>query len=203
MQNGSFLHKYDNEIKGQICRLWIEKQDTSDETDFLVIVLTDGTILGLERKASNALEQRGTVRTAPYLKSFLTLEDSDLILTGNTNSSGSEGIIYTYCLSNIRALVCGNKSNTSVTVPHKHKLDGHTAAVLCFAASSNKKLVFSGSYDKTIRVWDAKTWNCLKVLKGHGAGLKCLAVSSDSSLLYSASADNTIRVSYFSCFLFM
>ena len=30
---------------------------------------------------------------------------------------------------------------------------GHTAAVRCVAVSSDSKLIASGSYDKTVRVW--------------------------------------------------
>lgn len=36
--------------------------------------------------------------------------------------------------------------------------------------------VFSGSWDKTIRVWDAETLTCLKTLEGHGEAVLALAV---------------------------
>ena len=79
-------------------------------------------------------------------------------------------------------------------------LAGHTAPVLSLALSPDGTLLYSGSYDQTIRVWSTADWHCLRVLKGHGGGVRALAVAPDGSALYSAAADNTIRVSR-SCLL--
>jgi WD40 repeat protein len=81
-----------------------------------------------------------------------------------------------------------------------HTLHGHTAAVLSLTLLDSH-LLFSGSYDQTIRIWDLSTWSCIQTLKGHGGGVKALALSppahscssSNSRTLFSAGADNTIR----------
>lgn len=81
-----------------------------------------------------------------------------------------------------------------------HTLHGHTAAVLSLALLDSQ-LLFSGSYDQTIKIWDLSTWSCIQTLKGHGGGVKALALSphssrnsnSSSRTLFSAGADNTIR----------
>ena len=72
-------------------------------------------------------------------------------------------------------------------------LRGHSAGVLCLTFSHDGSLLFTGSYDQTVRVWDTSTWILIKVLKGHGGGIRALAVSGDGRSLYSAAADNTIR----------
>ncbi|EFN54964.1 hypothetical protein CHLNCDRAFT_13365, partial [Chlorella variabilis] len=77
-----------------------------------------------------------------------------------------------------------------------HTLVGHTESVLSLALSPAGDLLFSGSYDQTIRVWRTTDWHCLRVLKGHGGGVRALAVAPDGGMLYSAAADNTIRLRY-------
>jgi len=72
-------------------------------------------------------------------------------------------------------------------------LRGHSAGVLSLAISPDGSILFTGSYDQTIRAWDTMTWSCIKVLKGHGGGVRAMAVSADGRILYSAGADNTVR----------
>ncbi|PRW56987.1 WD40 repeat-containing [Chlorella sorokiniana] len=74
-----------------------------------------------------------------------------------------------------------------------HTLSGHSAPVLSLALSPDRRLLFTGSYDYTIRVWSTADWHCLRVLKGHGGGVRALAVAPDGATLYSAASDNTIR----------
>ena len=75
-----------------------------------------------------------------------------------------------------------------------HTLSGHTAPVLSLALSPDRRLLFTGSHDYTVRVWRIADWHCLRVLKGHGGGVRVLAVAPDGATLYSAASDNTIRV---------
>ena len=82
-----------------------------------------------------------------------------------------------------------SKSSNQVAIT----LSAQSAGVLCLTASCDGRLLFSGSYDQTVRVWDTATWSCLKVLRGHGGGVRALAVAADGRSLYSAAADNTVR----------
>ena len=52
--------------------------------------------------------------------------------------------------------------------------------------------LYSGSWDNTIRVWDAESGNHLRTLQGHTGYVYALAMSQGK--LYSGSNDNTIRV---------
>lgn len=72
-------------------------------------------------------------------------------------------------------------------------LHGHSASVLSLAITPDGSILFTGSYDHTVRAWDTTTWNCIKVLKGHGGGVRAMAVSADGHNLYTAGADNTVR----------
>jgi len=73
---------------------------------------------------------------------------------------------------------------------------GHTENVSCLAVLKNK--LYSGSWDKTIKIWDMKTYKEEGSLIGHMIGhtdnVICLCVQADDNKLYSGSIDRTIRV---------
>ena len=57
-----------------------------------------------------------------------------------------------------------------------------------------KSTLASGSYDKTIRVWNFESGECLKVLKGHTGGVTSLCISPSNGYLCSGSDDKSIIV---------
>ncbi|PIO39030.1 hypothetical protein AB205_0183480, partial [Aquarana catesbeiana] len=70
---------------------------------------------------------------------------------------------------------------------------GHQGPVWCLCVYSIGDLLFSGSSDKTIKVWDTcTTYKCQKTLEGHDGIV--LALCIQGSKLYSGSADCTIIV---------
>ncbi|KAF2174364.1 WD40 repeat-like protein, partial [Zopfia rhizophila CBS 207.26] len=52
----------------------------------------------------------------------------------------------------------------------------------------------SASDDRTIRIWDACSGECLQTLEGHSYWVRSVAFSHDSTRLASASCDRTIRI---------
>ena len=73
---------------------------------------------------------------------------------------------------------------------HIATLRGHTSWVECLAIAGRK--LYSGSEDRTIRIWDTDTYEHIATLRGHTNWVRCLAVVG--SKLYSGSYDRTIRV---------
>jgi F-box and WD-40 domain protein CDC4 len=53
-------------------------------------------------------------------------------------------------------------------------LEGHQGGVWALAAT--KDTLVSGSTDRTVRIWDLKTWNCTHVFGGHTSTVRCLAI---------------------------
>lgn len=66
-------------------------------------------------------------------------------------------------------------------------LEGHNESVLCVAFSHDSKLLASGSWDGTIRLWETDTDHCKAVLQ-IGKRVHSLAFSHDSRILASASS---------------
>src|ERR1700736_1239626 len=72
-------------------------------------------------------------------------------------------------------------------------LKGHTESVYSTAFTPDGKYVVTGSFDKTIKVWDAATGKEFKTFagpNGHTALVLSVAVSPDGTLVASGSTDN-------------
>jgi WD40 repeat protein len=74
------------------------------------------------------------------------------------------------------------------------ELHGHQRAILAIALDAKGARVASGSYDTTIRIWDAMTGVGISKLVGHTGGVHSVAFSPDNNQLASGSADTTIKV---------
>ncbi|KAG8778223.1 hypothetical protein FRC12_025099 [Ceratobasidium sp. 428] len=73
--------------------------------------------------------------------------------------------------------------------------DGHTNVVRSVAYSSDGAYIASGSDDKTIRIWDARTGESVgQPLTGHTYAVYSVAYSPDGAYIASGSDDMTIRI---------
>ncbi|HKQ75246.1 MAG TPA: TIR domain-containing protein [Blastocatellia bacterium] len=76
----------------------------------------------------------------------------------------------------------------------RHVLRGHTSFIGRIEWSPDGSYLASPSYDKTIRVWDARNGACIRNLQGHNDFVFSAAWSPDGQRLASASYDETIRL---------
>src|SRR5262245_6643223 len=76
-------------------------------------------------------------------------------------------------------------------------LKGHTEALYAVAFSPDGKYVLTGSFDKTLKLWDAATGKEVKTFggaTGHQNLVLCTAFSPDGQMIASGSTDNTAKI---------
>jgi len=73
-------------------------------------------------------------------------------------------------------------------------LNGHTFWVACVAFSPNGRTLASGSYDKTIKLWDVASGTEIQTLYGHSKTVRSIAFSPDGHTIASGSWDETVKL---------
>jgi hypothetical protein len=95
-------------------------------------------------------------------------------------------------------LILQGKQNTAVLVDATSKqeirsLVGHSDLVLTATFSNDSRLVATGSFDSTTRLWDTSTGQELKTFSGHLAPVLTIAFTPDGRRLITGSTDGTVR----------
>ena len=74
------------------------------------------------------------------------------------------------------------------------RLTGHQALVNQVMFSPNGQFLASASFDKSVKIWNAKTGKFLSSLRGHVGSVYQIAWSSDSRMICSVSKDSTVKL---------
>jgi sugar lactone lactonase YvrE len=72
-------------------------------------------------------------------------------------------------------------------------LPGHSSFVNSLAISPDGKTLASGSWDKTIKIWNLETGAFIGTLSGHSDRVNSVTISGDGKMLASGSSDETIK----------
>ena len=109
-----------------------------------------------------------------------------------TPSSSPLCKLWTEHLEKHGSVTSGHPSNWPADV---YTLQGHINAVSSVAYSPDGRHIVSGSWDNTIRVWNATTGQCVAgPFQGHTREVNSVAYSPDGRHIVSGSIDKTIRV---------
>eukprot|EP00698_Gefionella_okellyi_P017784 TRINITY_DN5252_c0_g1_i1.p1 TRINITY_DN5252_c0_g1~~TRINITY_DN5252_c0_g1_i1.p1 ORF type:complete len:576 (-),score=133.82 TRINITY_DN5252_c0_g1_i1:273-1862(-) len=73
-------------------------------------------------------------------------------------------------------------------------LKGHEGPVLTVELAQLSPMLYTGSYDKTIKIWDLADYQCKHTLTGHSAHVKALHIRDGDTTLFSGSGDFTVRM---------
>jgi WD40 repeat protein len=76
----------------------------------------------------------------------------------------------------------------------KRTLSGHSWDVTALAFSSEPEILFSGSWDKTVKLWQLSTGREILALAGHTDSVTCVAIATDGTAIATGSKDRTIKV---------
>jgi len=73
-------------------------------------------------------------------------------------------------------------------------LSGHAEPVASVVLSSDGQFALSGSWDKTMRLWDLNTGASVRTFHGHTKDVNCVAFSGDNRQIVSGSRDKTLKL---------
>ncbi|CAL9040406.1 protein JINGUBANG-like [Musa acuminata AAA Group] len=69
----------------------------------------------------------------------------------------------------------------------------HIDAVSCLCLSEDQSLLYSGSWDRTLKVWRVEDLRCIESVNAHDDAVNAVAVGFDG-LVFTGSADGTVKV---------
>ncbi|WOG84806.1 hypothetical protein DCAR_0103991 [Daucus carota subsp. sativus] len=82
----------------------------------------------------------------------------------------------------------------AVSKHHKTRMTGHQQIVNHVYFSPDGKWIASGSFDKSVKLWNGITGNFVAAFRGHVGPVYQISWSADSRLLLSCSKDSTLKV---------
>ena len=71
---------------------------------------------------------------------------------------------------------------------------GHSSSISSVAISPDGKTIVSGSWDKTIKIWDMQSGECLNTLEGHSSYVESVVISPDGKTIVSGDHNGTIKI---------
>jgi len=74
------------------------------------------------------------------------------------------------------------------------RMTGHQQPINLVSFSPDGRLIASGSFDKSLKIWDGNTGKFKGTLRGHVSAVYQVCWSSDSRMLVSGSKDSTLKV---------
>ncbi|XP_071694481.1 protein JINGUBANG-like [Rutidosis leptorrhynchoides] len=92
-------------------------------------------------------------------------------------------------------LKCSMRPKNYVEVKRKHTAVWikHCDAISCLSINQEVGLLYSGSWDRTFKVWKTSSSRCLESVKAHDDAVNCV-ISTVEGFVFTGSADGSVKV---------
>ena len=114
------------------------------------------------------------------------------------NTFKIESEVYSLCLISENQIACTTQDGTISIWSLKSLIKvksfkAHIYSITCLLFVENSKLI-SCSLDNIIKIWNLKTFDCIRELEGHSDIIHYIESSSDGRSLFSCSRDGTVKI---------
>ncbi|MGB8686247.1 MAG: CHAT domain-containing protein, partial [Microcoleus sp.] len=161
--------------------------------------LISGLTAGLVTVSLLAIGAVWQWRQAEITKSEVMARSADILLSqGRELDSLMEGLRAGVLVQRLKAKpsieLLGTLQQVVSGVRERNRLEAHSISVSSVSFSTDGKTLASGSYDKTIKLWDVTTGKAIRTLLGHSDVVSSVSFSTDGKTLASGSGDKTIKL---------
>jgi WD40 repeat protein len=159
----------------------------------LGLLLTSGASLYAVYQVQQAQRQRAE-QLAANVQALLPSQPVDAVINAIAATGISQSSLVQFPSYSQSASVQGSLMDAIRENLERNRLL-HESEVHSVAFSPDGKRIVSGSYDKTVRVWDANSGQLIgKPFQGHKDFVQSVAFSPDGKRIVSGSSDKTVRV---------
>lgn len=137
-----------------------------------------------ERPSVTTIQMSGCVTSVN-----LNLKNNELIAT---SVDGSAALYRLYSLKDNNKDLCMQHHKQTKACDRINTFHGHGGPIWC--ADFHEELLYTGSYDKTLKIWNLKYGNCLSTIRAHSSWVSALQYDPKFQTLISSSWDATIKV---------
>jgi WD40 repeat protein len=97
-------------------------------------------------------------------------------------------------VASLRALLEAARGFAHYSAPRVRTFARHTGPITSLSLSKDGRRILSGSWDKSIRLWDISSGRCIRVFVGHTEKVESVALSADGHFIISESSDRFIQL---------